>query len=805
MINIKRPILIITVGYLVGIIYGLYFKKSIVFILLFIYGICYLIYKLRTDGNNRYKLIRYLKVFFKLKTVLIFSISAIISNIYILVLNYRYDEFYKNVPDVIIGEALIIREKIEDEYNYQYIIKMKTGKFKNKKFILNMKKNATNKLNYGNLVKIEGIYIPPTTRRNYKGFDYREYLKTKTIWGTIKAKNMQLIKTEGINKVLFITNNIRNNIIAKAQEILPIRTNKIFIGILLGDKSGISDDTLKDFKSSNLLHILSVSGAHTSYLILGMAYILSKSKINKRYINIIIIIILIIFVFVTNFTVSVIRACLMGILMLSAKVFYRKEDFTTSISLALLITLIFNPFKINDIGLQLSYLGTIGIILFNENITKIFEKIKFNKKISEILSITCSAQVMIMPIIALQQNTISFTFFISNVLAMPFLEIIILLGFGTIFISFISYTLAKILAVILNFALECLINIAHFTAIIPFSQILIKTPNIITIILIYFFIISINYIFTIYYSSRPLRLFQKKLLEIMNLKCLKKVFKIIILITILFIIFLCVNFHIPRDMKIYFIDVGQGDSTLIVTSHSKKILIDGGEGKTDLLLDYLLDRRIKTIDYMIVSHFDIDHVGGLFTIIDKLKVKNVIIGNQFSNSENIQKFLEIQNRRKVKLHIIKSGDRINIEKDLYLDILWPGDNNLINENILNNNSLICKLCYKNFSILFTGDIEKEAEEIICKQYKNIDILSSTILKIAHHGSNTSSTEQSLKLINPRIALIGVGNNNKFGHPNNEVIERLKALNCKIYRTDLNGEIYIKVNTKGHIMIKKFIK
>lgn len=160
-----------------------------------------------------------------------------------------------------------------------------------------------------------------------------------------------------------------------------------------------------------------------------------------------------------------------------------------------------------------------------------------------------------------------------------------------------------------------------------------------------------------------------------------------------------------------------------------------------------------------------------------LKVKNAVIGKQFENSENYKNFQKILKDKKVKLHIVEAGQRIRIEKDLYFDVLWPS-NKIINENLLNNNSLVCKMEYKKFSILFTGDIEEIAEKAILQQYKDSNILKSTILKVGHHGSKTSSTQQLLEIIKPKVALIGVGENNNFGHPNNKVLERLVDLRCK---------------------------
>lgn len=154
-------------------------------------------------------------------------------------------------------------------------------------------------------------------------------------------------------------------------------------------------------------------------------------------------------------------------------------------------------------------------------------------------------------------------------------------------------------------------------------------------------------------------------------------------------------------------------------------------------------------------------------------MKNVIIGKQFEDSTNYQEFLKIVKEKKLKVHVVEVGQRIKIEKDLYFDVLWPSSKNVISGNSINNNSLVCKMVYQNFSCVFTGDIEEAAEKAILEKYKDTNILQATVLKVAHHGSKSSSTEEFINAVKPRIALIGVGEKNTFDHPNDGVLERLE--------------------------------
>lgn len=681
-------------GYIIGIIYGLYFKISIAFVIVLI---C-LIY-IVLISNKKSKIARYLKVMLKPSAIYIFFISIIISNYYVRYLNNKYTEFYNNPPEIIKGNAVIIKEAEEKDYSYSYIIKMKDGLYKNKKFILNTNKKKL--LQYGDLIKIKGEYIIPSESRNYKGFNYREYLKSKKIYGSIKSSGeIKVIQSNYINQIFIKSNKARNIIIKNAESLLPGETGALLTGILLGDKQEISDEIIENFKTSNLSHMLAVSGAHTSYIILGISYMLSK--LPKKYAGIITILVLGIFLFITNFTPSVIRACIMAGLAIGAKLLYRKSDTINNIALSAMVILILNPFSILDIGFQLSYLGTLGIVMFDKDIEKILSKIKLKGKTIQLLIVTFSAQILIMPIMAYRFNTISLTFFISNLFASPILGVIIILGFITIFASLISFKLAKMLSIILDIFLKLLILIAKFVSNIPVSSLIIKTPYVFNIALIYILILIFHYLFSICNFKGHLYKIQIKIIKKITIKSLIKITAKSLILVIL--VNAIIGIFIQKNMKIYFIDVGQGDSCLIVTPSNKKILIDGGEGKVDILFPYLLDRRIRTLDYIVISHFDSDHCNGLIKVIEKLKVKNIIISEQAYLSEEYINIANVINKKKIKAIKVKQGDKLSIDKDVNMDILYPTEK--LEYTDLNNNSMVAKISYNQFSIMFTRRYRK---------------------------------------------------------------------------------------------------
>ena len=406
---------------------------------------------------------------------------------------------------------------------------------------------------------------------------------------------------------------------------------------------------------------------------------------------------------------------------------------------------------------------------------------------------------MILPIMLYHFNVIGIYFIITNILVSIIIGPIMFLSIIFIFSSFIHLKLSQFISIFLSFGIKVLIQISDL-ANLPFSKIYIGTPSILLIIIYYIIIFTNNQIYMIY-SAKYLngtkrrvknlialmkyKLYEKKkkiwktyqeILKERNIKlCILKTYKWIILI-----IFLSGICQFQQKLKIHFLDVGQGDSCFIITPNHKTILIDGGGSTSnsfdvgkDTVIPYLLDRGYTKINYVFISHFDQDHVGGILPVLEELHIGQIFISPQAEKSENYETFLELVKQKNLKVQEVKAGDKIVIE-DIIFQILWPIEKQ-IEENMLNNNAMVMKLQYKSFSMLFTGDIEEIAEKKILNLYKdNADKLNTTVLKVAHHGSKSSSTEEFLKVVNSKVAIIGVGENNMFGHPNNEVLERLQS-------------------------------
>ena len=784
---IKRPLAIITISYIIGILIGLYFKINtallffIGFIILVVIYFCFVKY---FNSRAKFTCIKNLSSKSHFLILIVSMFVCILSFVNIRTLENKFAEIYKLDNEQVVIEGIIVDVKKSSNYYNKYVIKVDSlssyKTYESIHIILNVKKSKNNinsRLKCGDHITCSGILEKPSTARNYKGFDYSQYLKTKKIYMTCKTENsnIDVIKSKSNLGYKVWISNLRNSFKSSFNKLLDTPKANIANAIILGYSDEVDAEQKEVFTEANLVHILAISGMHVGYIVVFLNFGLKNfSKRKSKYICIIL---LAIFADLTGNSPSVERAVIMSMFMISSKLFFRKSDTINNIAISCLMLLILNPYNILNLGFQLSFLGTVGIVLFYEKIMKLIGTIsltrikkdykpcihcvsKIIEKIKSIIAVGISANLLMFPVIVNSSNSFSLVFIISTILVTPVLGVMISSGYTTIILSLLSIYLAKVSAFVLNVSINIFSFIAEFSSKISFLRYTVATPPIWSIVVYY---VLILYLFFYFKKSH-----------------IKIIYKLIVVAVMLSIVIKIVT-NANRGLKLYFIDVGQGDSTLIITESNKTILIDGGGSESSdydigesILVPYLLDRRVTNIDYVIFSHFDSDHCKGLFTVMEKLKVKNAVISEQGSVSDNYNYFVKLARSKKVNIIKVKAGDRIGIDKSTFIDVLWPRKN-LIQENVLNNNSIVCKLNYSNISILFTGDIEEIAEKQIVSLYGSSNILNSNILKVAHHGSKTSSIYEFVSKVNPKIALIGVGENNKFGHPNDKVIERFENL------------------------------
>lgn len=582
----------------------------------------------------------------------------------------------------------------------------------------------------GDKIKVLGeIYLPKeNTTKNL--FNYRKYLSTKNIYHLLK-----------INQYKKVSNN-KNIFYFIKQTILDHFKKNPYLNILLiGDNSYIKKEISKSYQNNGLSHLFSVSGMHVSLIASILSKLLSKLNENKK--TLIISIFLLLYLQIVGLQAAVIRGVLFYILIQINKVFNLNIKLINLFILTLSITLLINPKFIYDLGFQYSFSISFVLIYLSDILNGKYSLLKVSL-ISFIVSI---------PISLYNFHELNFTSIIFNLFFVPFIVKIIFPLTTIVSIFTFLIPLYNILTNLMEkFSLLCTkVSILKFT----FMH-----------LQIYFYIIYIIII----------------ILIIINLKK-KKYYPIYLLILILFIHYLIPSFQ--NKKYLYMLDIGQGDS-IILHINKDTILIDTGgniSSETSTIVENttiptLKSLGIKKIKYLILTHGDYDHMGESINLVENFKIENVIFNTgKFNYLE--QELIKKLNKKKIPYY--QNIEEISLkETTLYFLNTKLYDNE-------NDNSSLIYTKINNINILLTGDAGVDVEEELMNKYN----LSIDILKVGHHGSKTSSSKEFINYINPKISLISVGEDNKFNHPNEEVLNNLK--NTIIYRTDKNGSVMINLN------------
>lgn len=470
----------------------------------------------------------------------------------------------------ICGIGKIISSKKEGKYTNQYMIK-----YKDNKFLLYT--DNTTEFQYGDIIAFHGYFEKAKTSKNFKLFDYSRYLRQQKIYGILKVEQSYKIDEE--KDLFYQLEKLKSKLKQNLFLIFDKEQAGFLEGLLLGDKTEILEETKQNFQNSNLSHILAISGMHVVYVSLGVKFLLNLVTKNQKLKNGLMICFLIFFAIFTGGSSSCLRACIMCSMIFLSKLVYRKNDFYTSLLLSLDILLVLNCYHIESVGLWLSYFSTFGIVYICINPT-----LKENFLLGNIkTSIACN--LMIFPIISNCYNKISFTFLISNFLVSLWIGPIIILGYIHLLFGKFSIWFSWIEELLLNFILK----VAAFFSNLRISKIPFPTIH------LYFWIIYYLLLLSFIYFYHHKELFHQ----------LRR--KILYGISFLILVGVIILFPKNKELEIHFLDVGQGDCTVILTPSRKTILIDGGNNEEydngkNIVMPYLLKNGISKVDYLMVSH-----------------------------------------------------------------------------------------------------------------------------------------------------------------------------------------------------------
>ena len=645
---------------------------------------------------------------------------------FLIKINKKQENIYKSNIKEIKGIIIDCNQK-EDKENIT---------IKAKEKILVTYKNKY-KCKLGDKIKVKGKIIEPEENRIFYQFNYKNYLLSKNIKIIFKGTKITTIKK---NKK--ITYKIKNKII---NHINKYKSKAYLNALVLADTSQIEENIKESYRNNGISHLLALSGTQVTILTTIIKKLLKKIIKNKKIANILTIILLIIYTSITSLSPSILRATIFYIIINIKKTFKIKIKNEYILIIILLIMLNYNPYYIYNLGFNLSFIISFYLIFLN----KLLKKGNYIKKAFSIslIAFTSSA-----PLIINTSFNLNFLTPILNIYFMPLFTLIIYpLSLITIFIKPLDNILYKIIK-----SVELVsIKLQKINLELSFAHV-----NIIEIAIYYVLITLIFY------------------------KLKKGKSEYIVIIPILFIIHYNINYINPYT-KITIIDVGQGDSILIKLKNNKgNILIDTG-GTTNnnkieekILKPYLKSEGIKKLNFIIISHGDADHCGEAINLVNDFKLEKVVFNcGPYNNLE--KELIKVLDKKKIKHYsCIK---KLNIDKNkLYFLQTKEYDNE-------NDNSNVIYTELNSYKFLFMGDASNTTEKEILDKYNISDI---NVLKVGHHGSKTSSSKEFISDINPKYSIISVGKNNRYGHPNKEVLENLK--NSKIYRTDKQGSIMFKI-------------
>ena len=659
----------------------------------------------------------------KIITIIIFIITLLYTNYYPFKSKYTKDD------KEFIGIVTKYEVK-EDKITIEIKAKEKlliTYKYQDKEF---------NNLSYGDKIKVKGTLITPSKNTNQNTFNYQKYLYYKKIYYIVEATS--------INK---IANN--HNYLYTIKNTLYQKINKLkssnYIKTLLFCDNTLSKEIKESYRINGISHLFSVSGMHINFFVSIIYLYLNKITYNKRikYLitNIFIITYLILFP-----SSSLLRSAVMSILYSINYLLKLKIKKIDILLLTLGVSLLINPFIIYDLGYIYSYTITFFLVLSSSTLKK-------KNKINKIIYISLLSFLVSIPITIYNSYEINIISILLNIILVPIISIIILP------LTILTY-IFPILDSILYLFTNTLETISLFISKINITKIIFPKPSLLIIVL-YYIIILLSY--------------QNKKYFYLN----------IILLIIIYI-----SPYLNSNFEVVMFEVGEADCHLIKYPYNKNtILIDTGKNEYKIkneVIPYLKSIGIKKIDYLIITHGDLDHIGGSITLINNFQVKNVIL-NKGTFTDLEKELIKNLNKKKIPYQI--NINKINISNHT---IYLLNNTKYNNEN---DNSIITYFTYQKYKFLYMGDASITTEDNLLENY-NLNNIS--ILKVGHHGSNTSSSKDFISQINPSISLISVGENNIYHHPNKEVINNL--FKSRIYRTDINNMVKLTINSKGILKV-----
>ncbi|MHA6530414.1 ComEC/Rec2 family competence protein [Paenibacillus sp. BAC0078] len=713
----------------------------------------------------------------------------------------------------------------------------------------------------GDQVVLKGQLVQPAEARNFGGFDYREYLLTKRIHWLIKGEGVESVQASPpaswrLSSILRWNDAARAALGAEMDRLFQEPHGGYMKGLVLGIQDALDEETFKQFSQLGLTHILAISGMHVAVYVGVILFLLRRCRLTRETALTITVILVPVYVLLSGAGPSIVRAGIMSMIALLAARFGLLKDGMNILAAAALIMLVWNPYLLLSVSFQLSFLVTAGLMVYMPLAAPLLRRLP--RWLGSAVSVTLIAQLVSFPLTIYYFNQFSLLSFAANLVFVPFITFLVLpLGTLALLLGRLWNAAAGVSAQITE-----LLNNATFGAVewmngFSGGVLIWSSPSLLWICLYYLLLYGLLYSLKRRYEVRlapqAMEDETKPLAELdqphgaggrslgggiwsgARGKALPMPFQMPVaqrwtgpaaFLCTAGIALLLYRGYYAENLggagAISYLDVGQGDSILISTPGGAHILVDGGGtvsfGKKEewrirrspfevgakTLLPLLKQRGIHRLDAVILTHGDQDHAGGLQAVLEGMPVSTLLFNGTLADREPYRKLMGTALAAGVRLYPVQQGMALAPDEDTELTFHWPepqtaGEPILPEVDDQNHESVVFRLQMNSRSFLFTGDMDKAAEETILADGRQAGIGAGQpidVLKAAHHGSKTATSAAWLDFWNPSAAVISAGVNNLYGHPNAEVLDRLAAGRTAVYRTDLHGEIQMKVRQEG---------
>ncbi len=654
-------------------------------------------------------------------------------------------------------------------------------------------------LRYGDKVELSGRVFLPETRRNPGGFDFRKYLAESGIYVCMRAEDIRSVEPGHGNPIFAFIHSLKNRLRDSLSAGSMGRDEEAFLrAIVLGERREIGDEFKEALRKTNTMHILAISGLNVAILAWVIYSLFTRLFLVPQTISSLVTIVLLFpYAVLTGMAPPVVRACLMCGAFLLAPLLKKRSDAINGLAFAAAVILLFRPGDLFTASFQLSFMVVLAILLLGDRIfywcvwlfrlrpdpgyaTVGPQRRWAYRRLAEpplrLFSVSVAAFIGSLPLTVHYFHHISLLSWLWNIPVVLLVGWILPLGSLAAILGLLTQPVAGFLNTA-NGYLSCLVRamVTSFSS-VKLGSFNVSPPPLPFAFAFYSLIFAVGF-------SRSLR------------RAIVLKVTLTVLVAGSFIGGELARRH-PDSLDVTFLDVGQGDCIFVEYPDGRRVLVDGGSSTRNdvgryVIVPFLRWAGVNRLDAIVISHYDVDHINGLKSVLDEIKTRRIVVRANADPSKNSdgEELLDAADEKRIARVGVHAGDDLLLSTRVAAEILNPpvtADSVSTSENDL---SIVVRLTFRGASALLCGDIEEIAERLILRRETP---LRSSVLKVPHHGSSSSSSDEFLRAVAPRIAVISCGRGNVYRHPSPEVLERCENQGIRVLRTDLNGGIVVRV-------------